>query len=156
MKRTYLIGLSILSLAFSVLHAEEAKPQRDYKEEALSLIIDKARQYSEAGEMAVGKAIDLAQQEAPEVIKEYLTWKFIEAAWIPACMLFVAACLAGVFFYCFKQEYKYDGHHISMVFSVTFGIMALIVFACNIMKPVQIAVAPRVYLMDQVISVLKK
>lgn len=51
----------------------ENKVSSDTKDQFLKFILEKAEKYSDKGEKALDKAVDLATQEAPILAKEFIT-----------------------------------------------------------------------------------
>ena len=167
--KKYLLTL-VLFLAPLGLRAEEPKPAENLapvSEEALRFVLDKAKQYTAAGENAIAKAVDVAQAEAPELIREYLTWK----AWELGLKTFggLGFILLSVFglgfgFWSFGKRHRWvnDGRDDITCFA---GVLLLpfavgIVPACfgffgHLGDFVKVTLAPRVFLVEQLVQMMK-
>lgn len=135
----------------------------DYKDAFLSFALEKAKTYSDKAEVAVGKAVDYTVKEAPEVAKEYLTWR----AWYHGLhFLFPvlgSIILAIVFLLCFrKATWDNDGPSVYDILTIVTGVSNIFMFTAvclnidHLYSFVQINVAPRVYMIEQVMHLFGK
>lgn len=112
-------------------------------------------EYFEAMEVAAGKFGDLAQQEIPLVLQEYLNWQFYSNLFL-GIGWFV---LLGLFFAFFKRladfakkEHGYESPEYA--FSIIIAIVSLLIgtgvlFGCSY-QCVKVSVAPRVVILEKV------
>ena len=132
-----------------------------------SVVIDILKGVKETGSEVYGatkeglvKAVDFAQEQAPLVIQEFLSWKFYEALIELVCSFGVVG-LMGLFVYVilvWTKGFRYDGDkHMTrfFIFAVSLIIAApLCINFIHIRQPVktmvQIKVAPRVYMIEYV------
>lgn len=152
MKRLILI---LIALALPVAITAEDKP-KSTKEEAMSFILDKAKEYTEKGEAAISKAVDLAMKETPKIVREFLAWRFwkhLIYGFVPIAVL--ASCLiVGVILIWIAE--KFDLEELAFIpisiLSVIALISLLVFFAdgiANLMSALQIHMAPRIYLIEE-------
>lgn len=71
--------LFLLLFNISVFGAEEQKV--DYQDKFLQLVYDKSVKYSDAGENAIAKAVDVISEEAEPTLREYIKWSIISHLW---------------------------------------------------------------------------
>jgi hypothetical protein len=143
--------------------------KRDYKDAFLSFALEKAEKYSGAAEIAVNKAVDAATEEAPQLAKEFIIWR----AWMHGIKaLFPMALLAISIVLFLKQFPRWTlgygdslsaGTPLNVIGSVVGGIGCLVGFAITCLSGlghflnfVQILVAPRVYVVEQVMTLFGK
>lgn len=106
-----------------------------------------------------GQAIDFASAQIPDVIHQLLMWKMAEAVvWIVMCLL-----VAYIIIKAWTPIYKYsiddrDNTAIIMYSSFVCGIggfCVVFVFICNLLTLIQIWLAPKLYLIEYVASIIK-
>ncbi len=167
------IRLILVSLLFTLpaIAAESTPaqttpvPKVDYKDAFLSFALDKAKTYSGALENAVAKAVDTAVVETPILVKEYISWKLWKSG--ISAIFSLAIVLASIFYGVpkFYRMAKDSGNYMSgqevggvfgTVGSVGLAIGFSIAFCINALTFVQILVAPRVYLIEQVMAMAGK
>lgn len=148
----------------------------DYKDAFLGFVLEKAQKYSGTVEDTIGKAVDVAKTEAPVLAHEYLVWQ----AWYHATYIVLPLVLFTVFFWTFLKQwpkwtvkitsggyYKDDDWSLSkgsignVAATIIGGIISLISFIAffanldHLLSFIQILVAPRVYILEQVIHLVK-
>lgn len=141
----------------------------DYTDAFLSLALDKAKLYSGKAEDAIGKGVDIAMEEAKPTAMEFLRWRAwshgIKALFPPVLLvLFVALQLWQ--WPRFEFGYHEDlikGTVLNVVASIVAwvgigvcSIMTIVVSFPNLMDFIQLWVAPRIYVIEQVIGLMKK
>lgn len=173
--------VACLSLAFgSFTYAADAAPnpettakpaetvKRDYKDAFLAFALEKAEKYSGTAEQVVSKAVDTATKEAPLLAREFIIWR----AWMHAIKGVFPIVLFTVFLTLFcKQWGKWqdDGYGNlkkgttgNVIATVVGGIgsgvtgVASVICADHILSFVQVLVAPRVYMVEQVLNLFGK
>lgn len=138
-----------------------------------SLVIDILKGAKETGAEIYGitkeglvQAVGFAQEQAPLVIQEFLTWKFYEAG-LDILMSLVILGILGIIYYII---HRWSKELESFDKTMTRGICSFLLFASfivlyheglmNIHTPVktmiQIKVAPRVYLIEYVSEQVKQ
>lgn len=135
----------------------------------LAFAFEKAKSYTDKAEMAVSKAVDAVGEEAPAAMKEFLVWR----AWmhgVKGCFPLMVLCL-GLFLF-IKQWplWELGGYNDDLVKGTTLNIILSIVGlisslistllflvsgAGHIMSFIQVTVAPRVYIIEQVMGMFK-
>ncbi len=145
------------------------KVEINYKDAFLQFALEKAQKYSGAVEGAVSKAVDAATDEAPIVAHEYLHWKlWYHAMNAFAPMIALLACVGTFVWQWTKFDTNAYGHltrgsPLNIVATILGG-MGTVVFALmtcvwaipNLMSFIQILVAPRVYVIEQVLHLVGK
>lgn len=138
------------------------------KDAFISFVLDKAKTYTDKAEIAVSKAVDVVSSEAPLLVSEFLRWR----VWMHGMSFFipfVLMCCGFFMFFNFFDRWKMqpygdalkEGEVSDVVATVVFGALFLInviisiVSIGHLMSFVQVLVAPRVYLVEEVIKVLK-
>lgn len=97
-----------------------------------------------------GQAIDIAMQQAPDIVNQLLMWKFAEnATWFLFAILLIVLCI--------KSTKKYwdesDGAIILATGSLT--IMGSVVFVLSLLEMIKIMIAPKIYLIEYAANLLK-
>lgn len=147
----------------------EAAPPPD---DLANFVLEKAKLYSEKGEAAMSVAVDVMVREAPAVVTEFLVWGWWKNIWVlPAVLLPIPLLIrfgigrisvsraiekeAG-------ERYHNDGevpqYILGAVSFVTSAILTIAVCAEGIpaaLTCVQIAVAPRIYLLEHAAALLR-
>ena len=144
------------------------KSKIDYKDALMSFVMKKAEKYSEAGEVTVEKGVDLAMKEAPILVEEYIKWRAfyhamrfliplsIALGWIYFMMKFIKlANTKG-----WENEYRNEpsGYGCLGGVSIFIQLVLFIVTLCHtdhLFLFVQTMIAPRVYILEQAIQLLK-
>ncbi len=136
----------------------------------LAFAFEKAKTYSEKAELAVSKAVDVVSSEAPEMLKEFLRWR--------ACMHglkgLAPIVLMGLSFWMYSYSWprfklnifwekivKGEVHNVIFGWVGLVGIFAGFITMCvvglhHFMSFVQILVAPRIYIIEQVTNMFKQ
>jgi len=137
--------------------------KNNYQDAFLSFTLEKVKKYSEVGEQAIEKAIDSASKEAPILCEEYLRWNFwknILKFLAPMCGFFI---FGGIYIFIGQKiNWNLDDHHffggiaviISAIVSCFFFLITLFSFDC-LLTAIQIHIAPRVFLLEQVMNLVK-
>lgn len=141
------------------------------KDAFLHFVLSKAELYSGKVEDAVGKAVDVAGREAPKLVKEYLDWKLWEygldvAMWAVCVGLGVWAAR-----FCYRKMLNASGDAkegwtigmvASLVVTILGGLVSFIgpegsrgIFG-DLLSFIQILVAPRIYVIEQVLHAIKR
>lgn len=144
------------------------KSKIDYKDALMSFVMKKAEKYSEAGEVAVEKGVDLAMKEAPILVEEYIKWRAFYHAMrflIPLSialgwLYFMAKGIKNANTKGWENERKNDlsGYGAVGVIAILIqAILSIVVLAHlgQLFSFTQIMVAPRVYILEQAIQLLK-
>jgi len=119
-----------------------------------------------ASKIAIMKSVDFVSEQAPQVVTEFLNWKFYEAliVLIPCLVLLAGLVWWCIFFARYGSKYKWDfGNRESLIpLSFITGCLLFIVggFASEaaidkLKTVIQIKVAPRVYLIEYVVDAAK-
>jgi hypothetical protein len=167
-----------------------ATPKVDYKDAFLGLVLQKAEKYSATMENGLGKAVDMAQtavskavdlaaEEAPILMREFLMWRFIQNLlhFIVPFVLFLISII--VFLKNFPKwidsfrddkagkrsnEWReVDAQQVKnglagLVSGVCSLVTIMFVFSSfsYLLVALQIHIAPRVYIIEQAIQLFKK
>jgi hypothetical protein len=108
-----------------------------------------------ASKAGIVKAVDFAQEQAPMVVQEFLTWKFAQSViWTTVCVISLVA-LVVFFLKCKKLAESDSSEDVIGFFGV---IVCIIAFICvcaygvipNVEQMVKVKVAPRVYIIEWV------
>lgn len=185
MKTSKILALILSALLFAapVLAAEpaESKPTAvetaasaapgkiNYTDAFLGLALEKAKLYSGKAEDAIGKGVDIAMEEAKPTAVEFLRWRAwshgIKTLFPP---LFLGMFIALQLWQWPRFEFSYNerlikGTELNVVASVvawvgiaTCSIGTLVFSIPNFMSLIQLWVAPRIYVIEQVIELMKK
>ncbi len=119
-------------------------------------MLEKAQKYSGKTEDVLGKAIDSAAKEAPEVVHEYLIWNFIQDGLYFVIPFLVGSLLFGISFFLYKKKIGEELYSFFVVFGGASFFASLIAFCFNIGEMVQIVVAPRIYILTQILNILHR
>ncbi len=120
--------------------------------------MSKAQLYSGKIETGVSNAIDLAQKEVPELVKEFIvfrTWKHAITA-----LLFITLFVSGSVLVkkCVSRDWRNASGDVSIMAAI-FVSSALLFIGIEIYREclnlIQVIVAPRVYMLEQVIELIK-
>lgn len=133
----------------------------------LRFALTKAEKYSGKIEDAVGSGVDLAMKEAPETARQFLTWHFYMHL-IKGLTPLVLGVASLVFFTLGIKWADWNGLGFwcwSAIIGAIFSFICLLAFLCSppnvisgldhLMACVQIHVAPRIYLIEQVSQLFK-
>jgi len=142
----------------------------------LAFALEKAKTYTDKAEVAVSKAVDVVGEEAPVAMKEFLIWR----AWMHGIKAIspVVVLTFGLFLF-FGNILKWTtteirpgsyhsetilvkGTEKEVILTVLGGVLSLsgLVSFCvlsisNIMSFIQVIVAPRIYIIEQVMGMFK-
>lgn len=158
--------LPVFAADASATTKNDASPTKDV---FISFVLDKAKVYTDKAEVAVSKAVDVVTTEAPRLVQEFLRWRL----WMHGISTFLPVGLLILGFYLFFKHFgkwKMDayGNHLvegtpaNVIATVLSGVLTLASLIISIaisldhlMRFIQVLVAPRVYLVEEVIKVLK-
>ncbi len=128
--------------------------------EALRFILEKTKDYTGKAENALGQAVDLAQKEAPETIRQFLVWR----AWKHgiSALVGLAPFLFGIPVFIFAYRlYKKDSDFapfpiLTAILTTIIGAMAFFTQTLpDLLSLIQIHAAPRIYLIEQLHSLMR-
>lgn len=131
------------------------------KDEFLRFVLTKAENYSGKIEDAVGQAVDVATKEAPETVRQYLVF----SAWREGIYFFgPLAAFLFCFAACLVSYYKADWNDVAPanIFCVIGGFSGFILFIVvlgnmpHLLTLIEIKVAPRIYIIEQVSQLLHR
>lgn len=139
-----------------------AEVKSNVKDEALRFILSKAQKYSEKVENTASAMIDAAQKEAPETIKQFLVWRAVKHG-LSFFMPFFILTSAFITFLVSAKKANWQSNVFSMphLVSVVSGIIMLFstigvaVNFTNLLSFIQVLVAPRIYLIEQVSALIR-
>ncbi len=132
-----------------------------------TIFIDILRGSKEAGseiygasKAAIIKAVDFAQEQAPIVVQEFLSWKYAQSIlWILLSVIGLII-LGFLIKKCISKEWMTETSWISLVgaiFGTVFFLMLLFIQTVpNVEQLIKIKVAPRVYMIEWASDQLKK
>lgn len=169
--RSLLVSAALFAAcAFCPVHGAEVEKQPEpqkkekvnYGDAFLGLALEKTKLYSGKVEDAIGKAVDVTQKEAPELMREFIvwrTWKHALAAMWPISFLLIGI-VSAILGFNTKKGWGYDCPSQWAIMTAAGFIM---LFFClisggyrEIEKLVQVTVAPRIYIAEEVMSLIKK
>lgn len=146
------ISVAFLGLTFNV-SAQDKDKQADRisnSDRFLSLVLSKAEKYSEKAEEGISKAVDVISEETPKVIEEFLVWRAWKAGIIGFGWLAIAIFGGGGLLFLLYKKNVWEAAPLLIFPTVpmVFGIDYILEF-------IQIMVAPRVYIIEQAIQLIK-
>lgn len=120
---------------------------------------DQLKQYLKEFVETLKQGGEFAQEQLPLFVKEYLTWGFWEA--IVLSIVFLLFTIGGLVLgkYIYKKLKENDpfdefGYVFGIVISCFASICAFIGMVTHIMTAIKITVAPRVYLIENLMNLL--
>lgn len=135
--------------------------------EILSGTKDAAKEIYGASKEAIHKSIDFVGEQAPDVIRQFLTWRFTYAAIWATIWVFVSGI---IFFFAYKLRRYQDKasthasgdnpseHNVVVFFKWVFILIAcaplLFGVGTNAFEMAKIKVAPKVYIIEYVVSLI--
>ena len=137
--------------------------------EMLSGVKDASKEMYGASKEAVHKSVDFIAEQAPDVIKQFLMWRFFRAVTWACIFTFVA----GVCLFFVNKLKKYQAvadkgsryndnpseHQVTTFFKWALGVVAclFIIFGVgtNAFEMVKIKVAPKVYIIEYVVDTIQ-
>jgi len=161
-----LIG-SIFGLNFvSAQEKPIETPKVSRSDQFLSFVLSKAEKYSEKGEVALGKAVDTIVEETPQVAEEFVKYRIFLHLWRTFALLplIFISYYAGKKFYKLGKESDFmSGGEVTGIFGTVFsaiaGLISLGFVAYGLIGEfpyaIQAMVAPKVYIIEQAINLLK-
>lgn len=169
--RYIMLFAALLATAFpqdkqdqSIVETKETRMEK-VGADFLKFALAKADKYTGAVENAVASGVDTALKEAPELAKEFLAWRFyracarfgIGAVFFSALAIAIPVLVRFGSRAGYGQQEKYFIPAFIMAFALFLGggLWFLDSGLQNIEDAIQIKVAPRVYLIDQAIKMVK-
>jgi hypothetical protein len=146
-------------ISLPIFAAEETKQQTPSTKDAfMSLVLEKAKSYSDKAESAISKGVDVVLEQAPIIVKEYLEWNFFKAA-VNAVLFCLLILIGLIFFFLFiSGKIVIDGFGEYVIGFFCF-VVAVILIALplreSVMEMIKIKVAPRVYLIESTYDYVK-
>jgi hypothetical protein len=158
----YILAL-IVMLAFSARAETNTNTTPDLSVEIASILSGVHQAGSEiytASKEAIVKSIDFVSEQTPLVVKEFLRWKLLyHFIWITIFVIVSAAIVGGGRkLYNYGQTlnyYKEDCVGISYFIRYCGYLLAIISISHNAFPIAKILYAPRVYLLEYVLNVVK-
>lgn len=158
-----LIGVLFCAPVFAH-EAEKSNENKDYKNELMAFVLEKGKQYSEKAETAISKGVDIAMQEIPLVVKEFLVWRSWEhGIYGFSGLLITSLILFFIIIPRLKHFYRVIFKDEEFNFPTIFGIFVPLLFSPlffagivpHILAFIKIQVAPRIYLIEELSKLLK-
>ncbi len=134
----------------------------NYKDAFLALALEKAKSYSGTIENTISKAVDAVQVEAPLIVGEFLRWHLWKAGVSFGVNLFILSLVLVLFYKITKwwNETADSDAQFGLVVLFLISIIPLVITSINLfnysLEFIQILVAPRIYLIEQVMVLVKK
>lgn len=136
--------------------------------EALAFMLEKARAYTGKAEDAVGKAVDLTIKEAPETVRQFLTWRawkhgIYSATYLLLFLVFLSAT-CYVLYRTLAKKYEDSFLNIEespcgLILTTIAGVVSIVVLTEALIPQAilltEVLVAPRIYLIEQLTQMLK-
>lgn len=160
-----------LAAALPIFAADTPATTKDSsttKDVFISFVLDKAKAYTDKAEVAVSKAVDVVTAETPLLVQEFLCWRL----WMHGIKFFLPVILLMLGLYLFFKYFNkwetdtygnklIQGRPTDVIISIVSGVLSLVSLAGSIVNVshlmlfVQVLVASRVYLVEEVIKVLR-
>lgn len=118
-----------------------------------------------AGKFSIIKAVDFAQEQAPMVVNEFVTWKFYEALTNFVLYMIPVIIMLSIIIYAIRyfrsDKYKSDEVCVTLGMATILSIvLSAVIFATHIIPTINIMVkakiAPRVFVIEWVSSQIKR
>ena len=109
----------------------------------------------QASKAAIVKSVDFAVEQTPLVVKEFLHWRMAQA--IIYIVIGLVACgftlwLAQLLMTSVEKDSDCEGVMVAWMVRVVCGIVLIAIVSVNAMTITKICIAPRVYLIEYVVS----
>jgi hypothetical protein len=113
---------------------------------------DAGREIYGASKTGIVKAVDFAQEQAPLVVQEFLTWKFAQATIWTVVSVIGLIVLGYIIKKCYDWlEESSGGSIVGVIFGKVFFVMVVFMgLIPNVEQMVKVKVAPRVYIIEWV------
>lgn len=153
--KAFVMSLAIAASAF----AADAAPKN--KEENLKeFVLEKAKAYTEKAEMGVNGFVSFVEKEAPVVASEFLQFRFFKHSFAAGSATALMAVLTTLLAYMLlneKVKEALDGGNYFVAFICFVGVVLIFSLTAyeNIVSAVQIKIAPRVYLLENLAKLVK-
>lgn len=109
----------------------------------------------DASKSAIAASVDMVKSQAPELVTEFLKWKFAEALTfvvMGAILLIAGLWMAYV-------GWRMDDADAGVLVFIFLGLLpilgGLIVIGVNAMTVIQIWIAPKIYLIEYIVNIVK-
>jgi fumarate reductase subunit D len=118
-----------------------------------------------AGKYSIIKAVDFAQEQAPMVVQEFVTWKFYEALTNFVLYMIPVVIMLSIIIYCIRyfrsDKYKSEEMCAALIISTILSIvLSAVIFIIHIIPAintmVKAKIAPRVFVIEWVSSQIKR
>lgn len=153
--KSFIILLVIAASTF----AADATPKN--KEEGIKeFVLEKAKAYTEKAEMGVNGFVSFVEKEAPVVASEFLQFRFLKHAFAAGSATALMALLTAFIAYMElnkKVKEALEGGNYMIAFVCFIGVILIFSLTAheNIVSAVQIKIAPRVYLLENLAKLVK-
>lgn len=143
---------------------EEKWKKLSHSDRALTFIMDKVEKYSEKAETAIGKAVDVAMQEARPLMEEFLLWRAVQNGFKFALpfsfflffiILLFSTAQKGISNFDDRELNKYGFGFVVGCAGSIISLLITLFHTSNLLTFIQIQVAPRVYLLEEVMRLMK-
>lgn len=125
---------------------------------------DQLKQYLEEFVHTLKQGGEFALEQLPIFIHEYLMWGFWESVILSILLLLSSVCLFKISWYLGKRAYNYESSGIfddgelpfimGSAISGVLSVMSLLFAIPNILTAIKISVAPRVYLIENLMNLI--
>jgi hypothetical protein len=154
-----ILSLSILSVAHAQSQISNVATNTNVQQAIVSILMgakDVSGDIYNSSKDVIGQSVEFVKAQAPDLVKEFLRWKFTQALLVSLFGLFIigVALFIGRWFIKAADgdaDVEVPGYMIG-IFGTLIG-SALFIFW--IMDVVQIAVAPRIYLLEYVVKIVQ-
>ena len=108
-----------------------------------------------ASKTAIASGIDIVKAQAPDLVHEFVKWKFAEAA-VFTIIGVIGLLVIFTSWYKFNKKCDWDGEVMTLS-SLVCAVITIpcCVLTCNIMTMIQIWIAPKIYLIEYIVKAIK-
>lgn len=97
-----------------------------------------------------GQAIDIAMQQAPDIVNQLLMWQFSKnATWFLFSILSIFICIK------LTKKYWEESQGAIVVATGTVGVVGIVVVICTFLQMLKIVIAPKIYLIEYAANLIK-
>lgn len=149
------VGLSIYAALSG--HAQAAETAVTASQTLTASLVDIIQQVSGG----VKQGVSFLQQEIPDVVKQLLMWKFVEAiVWSVGCLLLTLQVIPiGLWAVKYHKEthtsYDFPGHIFVAMTSLCVAAIASARLFVNVLDAMKLYIAPKVWLIEYAASLVK-